>query len=75
MKLAKRPRVHTFLATSAIHMEYKLKMTPDQARLLCIAPVALQQPDTPIPSLLLTLPFLFQTLPSISLLARCAITM
>ncbi|CAL8462098.1 g1629 [Coccomyxa elongata] len=30
VKLAKRPRVHTFLATSAIHMEYKLKMTPDQ---------------------------------------------
>ena len=31
VRLAKRPRVHTFLATSAIHMEYKLKMTPDQA--------------------------------------------
>ncbi|EIE24334.1 2-isopropylmalate synthase [Coccomyxa subellipsoidea C-169] len=30
VKLAKRPRVHTFLATSAIHMEHKLKMTPDQ---------------------------------------------
>ena len=29
--MAKHPRVHTFLATSAIHMEYKLKMTPDQA--------------------------------------------
>lgn len=31
VRLAKRPRVHTFLATSAIHMEHKLKMTPDQA--------------------------------------------
>ena len=31
VRLAKRPRVHTFLATSPIHMEYKLKMTPDEA--------------------------------------------
>jgi 2-isopropylmalate synthase len=27
---AARPRVHIFLATSPIHMEYKLKMSPDQ---------------------------------------------
>ena len=27
---ALRPRVHTFLATSAIHMEYKLRKTPDE---------------------------------------------
>jgi 2-isopropylmalate synthase len=27
---AVQPRVHIFLATSPIHMEYKLKMTPDQ---------------------------------------------
>lgn len=27
---AKRPRVHVFIATSPIHMQYKLKMTPDQ---------------------------------------------
>jgi len=27
---AKRPRVHTFLATSEIHMKYKLRMTRDQ---------------------------------------------
>lgn len=27
---ARHPRVHIFLATSKIHMEYKLKMTPDQ---------------------------------------------
>lgn len=30
VKNANRPVVHTFLATSPIHMEYKLKMTPDQ---------------------------------------------
>ncbi|KAI8468616.1 MAG: 2-isopropylmalate synthase [Monoraphidium minutum] len=27
---AKRPRVHTFIATSQIHMEHKLRMSPDQ---------------------------------------------
>ncbi|KAG2492725.1 hypothetical protein HYH03_009137 [Edaphochlamys debaryana] len=27
---AKRPRVHTFIATSEIHMQYKLRMTPDE---------------------------------------------
>jgi 2-isopropylmalate synthase len=27
---AKRPRIHTFLATSEIHMKYKLKMDPEQ---------------------------------------------
>jgi 2-isopropylmalate synthase len=27
---ARRPRVHTFIATSKIHMDYKLRMTPDQ---------------------------------------------
>ncbi len=30
IKDAKRPRIHTFLATSPLHMEYKLKMTPEQ---------------------------------------------
>jgi 2-isopropylmalate synthase len=30
VKGAKRPRVHTFLATSKIHMESKLRKTPDQ---------------------------------------------
>ncbi|DBA86569.1 hypothetical protein WJX77_010262 [Trebouxia sp. C0004] len=30
VKHAKRPRVHVFIATSPIHMQYKLKMTPDQ---------------------------------------------
>jgi len=27
---ARHPRIHTFLATSPLHMQYKLKMTPDQ---------------------------------------------
>jgi 2-isopropylmalate synthase len=30
LSLAKRPRIHTFIATSPIHMEYKLKMGPDK---------------------------------------------
>eukprot|EP00963_Diacronema_lutheri_P008186 scaffold718_cov342-Pavlova_lutheri.AAC.42 len=30
VKFAKRPRVHTFIATSEIHMKDKLRMTPDQ---------------------------------------------
>jgi len=30
IKYAACPRIHTFLATSPIHMEYKLKMTPDE---------------------------------------------
>jgi len=30
VKMAKRPRVHTFIATSEIHMKYKLRMTPDE---------------------------------------------
>lgn len=30
VKGAKRPRVHTFIATSEIHMQYKLRMTPDE---------------------------------------------
>ncbi len=30
IKKAKKPRIHTFIATSPIHMEHKLKKTPDQ---------------------------------------------
>jgi len=30
IKHAKKPRIHTFIATSDIHMEHKLKMTRDQ---------------------------------------------
>ncbi|XP_057423121.1 2-isopropylmalate synthase 2, chloroplastic-like [Lotus japonicus] len=30
VKHAKRPRIHTFIATSGIHMEYKLRMSKEQ---------------------------------------------
>lgn len=30
VKYAKRPRIHTFIATSAIHMEYKLRKTKEE---------------------------------------------
>jgi len=30
IKLAKQPRIHTFLATSPLHMEHKLKMSEDE---------------------------------------------
>jgi 2-isopropylmalate synthase len=30
VKMAKRPRVHTFIATSEIHMQYKLRMSQDE---------------------------------------------
>ncbi|MFC4652414.1 2-isopropylmalate synthase [Lactococcus nasutitermitis] len=30
VKDAKKPQIHVFIATSPIHMEYKLKMTPEQ---------------------------------------------
>lgn len=31
VKYSKNPRIHTFLATSAIHLKYKLKMTREEA--------------------------------------------
>ncbi len=30
LKLSEQPRIHVFLATSAIHREFKLKMSPDE---------------------------------------------
>jgi len=30
VKYAQKPRIHTFIATSPIHMEYKLKMEPEE---------------------------------------------
>lgn len=30
LKNSAEPRIHTFIATSPVHMEYKLRMTPDQ---------------------------------------------
>jgi 2-isopropylmalate synthase len=29
VRLAERPRIHTFISTSALHMKYKLRMEPD----------------------------------------------
>lgn len=36
---AARPMIHTFIATSPIHMEYKLKMTPEQVLERAVAAV------------------------------------
>jgi 2-isopropylmalate synthase len=36
---AAHPRIHVFLATSPVHMEYKLKMTPDQVLEQAVASV------------------------------------
>ncbi len=36
---AKNPRIHTFIATSPIHMEYKLKMRPDEVYAQAVAMV------------------------------------
>ncbi len=41
LKRAKRPRIHTFLATSPIHLKYKLKKTQDQVLDEAIAAVEL----------------------------------
>lgn len=38
VRLAQLPRVHVFLATSPIHMQYKLKLTPDQVMPASIVP-------------------------------------
>jgi 2-isopropylmalate synthase len=37
---AARPRIHTFIATSPIHMEYKLRMKPDEVVARAVAMVA-----------------------------------
>lgn len=36
---AARPRIHTFLATSPIHMQYKLRKSPDQVVDMAVAGV------------------------------------
>src|SRR5919206_2155490 len=36
---AKRPRIHTFLSTSPVHMKYKLQKEPDQVLEMTIAAV------------------------------------
>ncbi len=40
VKSAVSPRIHTFIATSPVHMQYKLKMTPDQVVERAVAAVA-----------------------------------
>ncbi|MDD4568731.1 MAG: 2-isopropylmalate synthase [Tepidanaerobacteraceae bacterium] len=39
VKAAERPRIHTFIASSPIHMKYKLKMTEDQVLEAAVAAV------------------------------------
>ena len=39
IKAAKRKRIHTFLATSPLHMEHKLNKTPDQVLQMAVAAV------------------------------------
>ena len=38
---AVRPRIHTFIATSPIHMEYKLKKTPDEVVAIAVKACAI----------------------------------
>ncbi len=40
LRNAERARIHVFIATSAIHMEHKLRMTPEQVKGECAAGVA-----------------------------------
>lgn len=40
MRVASRPRVHTFLATSPIHMTYKLRMSEDEVLQSAVAAVS-----------------------------------
>jgi 2-isopropylmalate synthase len=44
---AAKPMIHTFLATSAIHLKYKLKITPAQALEQAVAGVRLARTFTP----------------------------
>jgi 2-isopropylmalate synthase len=46
LKYAKRPRIHTFIATSDIHLKYKLKKTREQVLDDAVAAVALARTYT-----------------------------
>ncbi|MDZ7597873.1 MAG: hypothetical protein U5J82_06205 [Desulfobacterales bacterium] len=48
VKHAKNPRIHTFIATSDIHIKYKLKMDRDQVVAAAVAAVRLCRAPTPI---------------------------
>ncbi|MEI6874964.1 MAG: 2-isopropylmalate synthase, partial [Spirochaetota bacterium] len=39
IRVSDRPRIHVFLATSPVHMEYKLKMSPDEVYAQAVAMV------------------------------------
>jgi len=39
VKVARKPRIHTFLATSPIHMQHKLQLEPDQVLARAVAAV------------------------------------
>jgi 2-isopropylmalate synthase len=41
VKLAKKPRIHTFISTSSLHMVHKLKKTPDEVVEMARSSVAL----------------------------------
>ncbi len=41
IKSAAKPRIHTFIATSPVHMEYKLKKTPAQVKAMAIEAVTI----------------------------------
>lgn len=41
LQYAKKPRIHTFIATSEIHMKYKLKMTPEEVLKQAVEAVSL----------------------------------
>jgi len=47
IKGAAQPRIHTFLATSPIHMEYKLRKSPDQVVEMAVAGVKRAASYTP----------------------------
>lgn len=46
LKGAKRPRIHTFIATSDIHMKYKLRKTPEEVKEMAIQAVKLARKFT-----------------------------
>lgn len=47
LRRAKRPVIHTFLATSALHLKYKLKITSEEALEQAVAGVALARTLAP----------------------------
>jgi 2-isopropylmalate synthase len=46
LKGGKRPRIHTFIATSDIHMKYKLRKTPEEVKEMAVQAVKLARKFT-----------------------------